>query len=88
MKYFGYYADSAKADKANCTLAAVNKMDYIADVIANLTGSAEIISFSAVADTIKTDEYIELREGFGLNISILNRTKTVSSGFYQDLLIN
>lgn len=63
MKYFGYYADSARADKANCTLAAVNKMDYIADVIANITGSAEIISFSAVADTIKTDEYIELREG-------------------------
>lgn len=63
MKYFGYYADSARADKANCTLAAVNKMDYIADVIANITGSAEIISFSSVADTIKTDEYIALREG-------------------------
>ena len=63
MKYFGYYADSARADKANCTLAAVNKMDYIADVIANITGAAEIISFSSVADTIKTDEYIALREG-------------------------
>ena len=45
MKYFGYYADSERLDKANCTLAAVNKMDYIADVIANVVGSTEIISF-------------------------------------------
>ena len=47
MKYFGYYADSERIGEANCTLAAVNKMDYIADVIANVAGSAEIISFSS-----------------------------------------
>ena len=45
MKYFGYYADDKRLDKANCTLAAVNKMNYIADVIAKATGSTEIISF-------------------------------------------
>ena len=63
MKYFGYYADSERLDKANCTLAAVNKMDYITDVIANVAGSTEIISFSSKLGGSQKGECIELRNG-------------------------
>ena len=61
MKYFGYYADDKRLDKANCTLAAVNKMNYIADVIAKATGSTEIISFSSILGGSQKSECIQLR---------------------------
>lgn len=44
MKYFGYYADDRKHKHVNCTLAAVNKMHYIAEKISAFSGSTEIIS--------------------------------------------
>ena len=61
MKYFGYYADDKRLDKANCTLAAVNKMNYIADVIAKVAGSTEIISFSSILGGSQKSECIQLR---------------------------
>ena len=86
MKYFGYYADSERLDKANCTLAAVNKMDYIADVIANVAGSTEIISFSSKLGSSQKDECINLRNGvsvkyFNLKSHKIRVVKVVSRFF-------
>lgn len=86
MKYFGYYADSERLDKANCTLAAVNKMDYIADVIANVAGSTEIISFSSKLGSSQKDECIKLRNGvsvkyFNLKSHKIRVVKVVSRFF-------
>ena len=61
MKYFGYYADDKRLDKVNCTLAAVNKMNYIADVIAKVAGSTEIISFSSILGGSQKSECIQLK---------------------------
>ncbi len=44
MKYFAYYADSRKYKNVNYTLAAVNKMQYIAEKISAILGTTEIIS--------------------------------------------
>ncbi len=44
MKYFGYFADGERIANANCSLAAVNKMLYIADSISRVNGETEIIS--------------------------------------------
>ncbi|MGM9643626.1 MAG: glycosyltransferase [Eubacteriales bacterium] len=89
MKYFGYYADSRRLDKANCTLAAVNKMDYIADVIANVAGSAEIISFSSKLDGSQKSECIQLRDGVSVKYFHLKshkkRVVRVVSRFFDKL---
>lgn len=89
MKYFGYYADSERLDKANCTLAAVNKMDYIADVIANVAGSTEIISFSSKLCGSQKGECIELRDGVSVKYFNLkphkNRVVRVVSRFFDKL---
>lgn len=61
MKYFGYYADDKRLDKVNCALAAVNKMNYIADVIAKVAGSTEIISFSSILGDSQKSECIQLK---------------------------
>lgn len=89
MKYFGYYADSERLDKANCTLAAVNKMDYIADVIANVAGSTEIISFSSKLGSSQKEESIKLRDGVSVKYFNLkshkNRVVRVVSRFFDKL---
>ena len=63
MKYIGYYADRERLDEANCSLAAVNKMDYIADVIADIAGSTEIISLSSKNCGSQEAECVSLRDG-------------------------
>lgn len=89
MKYFGYYADSKRLDSANCTLAAVNKMDYIADVIAKVAGSAEIISFSSKLGGSQKSECIQLRDGVSVKYFSLkshgNRVIRVISRFFDKL---
>lgn len=89
MKYFGYYADSERLDKANCTLAAVNKMDYIADVIANVAGSTEIVSFSSKLGSSQKDECINLRNGVSVKYFNLKSHKSrvvrVVSRFFDKL---
>ena len=89
MKYFGYYADSERLDKANCTLAAVNKMDYIADVIANVAGSTEIVSFSSKLGSSQKGECIMLRNGISVKYFNLNYHKSrvvkVVSRFFDKL---
>lgn len=89
MKYFGYYADRERIGEANCTLAAVNKMDYIADVIANAAGSAEIISFSSKLGSSQKGECVELRDGVSVKYFNLkshkNRVVRVVSRFFDKL---
>lgn len=78
MKYVGYYADKSRQDNANYSLAAVNKMDYIAGVIAEKAGSAEIISFSSKLRGTQRDECVAL----GNSISV----KYFSSKSYSNLI--
>ena len=89
MKYFGYYADSARLDKKKGALAAINKMDYIADVIANVVGSTEIISFLSPSGGSKKSERIELRNGVSVRYfdlkSYKNRIVRVVSRFFDKL---
>lgn len=89
MKYFGYYADSTRLDKEKCALAAINKMDYIADVIANVAGSTEIISFLSRCGGTQKSERIELRNGVSVKYFDLksnkNRILRVVSRFFGKL---
>ena len=89
MKYFGYYADSTRLDKKKGALAAINKMDYIADVIANVVGSTEIISFLSPSGGSKKSERIELRNGVSVRYfdlkSYKNRIVRAVSRFFDKL---
>lgn len=62
MKYFGYYADGERAKESNCTLAAVNKMSYIAGVIAVVAEKAEIISRATRKESAQQDEIVKVNE--------------------------
>lgn len=62
MKYFGYYADGERAKESNCTLAAVNKMSYIAEVIAFVSGKAEIISRATRKESPQKNEIVNINE--------------------------
>ena len=62
MKYFGYYADGERAKESNCTLAAVNKMSYIAEVIAVVSGKAEIISRATRKELPQKNEIVNINE--------------------------
>ena len=62
MKYFGYYADGERVKESNCTLAAVNKMSYIAGVIAVVAGKAEIISRATRKESPQQDEIVKVNE--------------------------
>ena len=89
MKYFGYYADDKRLDKANCTLAAVNKMDYIAEAIAKVAASAEIISFSSILGESQKSECIQLRTDVSVKYfdlkSYKSRIVRVVSRFFDKL---
>ena len=62
MKYFGYYADAERAKESNCTLAAVNKMSYIAGVIVSVDGKVEIISRATRKKVSQKNEIVKLNE--------------------------
>lgn len=62
MKYFGYYADGERAKESNCTLAAVNKMSYIAEVIALVAEKAEIISRATRKESPQKKEIVNVNE--------------------------
>lgn len=58
MKYFGYYGADKGGITRNCTLAAVNKMKYIAEAITASGDNIEIISAAAVTKG-RADSYTE-----------------------------
>lgn len=62
MKYFGYYADGERAKESNCTLAAVNKMSYIAGVVAGIAGKVEIISRATRKASPQKNEIVKVNE--------------------------
>lgn len=62
MKYFGYYADGERAKESNCTLAAVNKMSYIAGVVADVVGKVEIISRATRKASPQENEIVKVNE--------------------------
>ena len=62
MKYFGYYADGERAKESNCTLAAVNKMSYIAGVVAGAAGKVEIISRATRKASSQKNEIVKVNE--------------------------
>lgn len=62
MKYFGYYADGERAKESNCTLAAVNKMSYIAGVVAGVAGKVEIISRATRKASPQKNEIVKVNE--------------------------
>ena len=62
MKYIGYYADCERAKESNCTLAAVNKMSYISEVIALIDGKTEIISRATRKKSAQKNEIVNANE--------------------------
>ena len=66
MKYFGYYADEKKQNNANCTLAAINKMNYISERIADVDGKTEIISAVSPLYGSQDAEIHELKRGISI----------------------
>lgn len=63
MKYFGYYADIRKQNNVNCTLAAVNKMYYIASSMKNIDGEVEIVSAVSPLNGEQFSENYNLERG-------------------------